>query len=316
MSETTNTAKASGKAHRTGISLMELAEMFPDETAATVWFENARWPNGRVCADCASADTYEAPNRKPQPYRCSGCKQYFLVRTGTVLANSRLPLRKWAFAVYLVLTNLNSVSSMKLHCDLKVTQKTAWFMLHRIRQVWVQDRAVRFAGPVEVYETNVGRSERNKYESARIRAGRGPVGKVAVVGIKDRDSGKVAARVVENVVGPTLRGFVHDHTTPDAEVFTDEARADRGLPNHSSVSHSSREYVGGDVHTNGVESSWSMLKRAHKGTFHKLSEKHLQRYVDEFVGRSNIRELDTEAQMTSVVRSMCGRRLTDEQLVA
>ncbi len=149
-----------------------------------------------------------------------------------------------------------------------------------------------------------------------IRAGRGPVGKIAVVGIKDRDSGKVAAKIVESVDGPTLRSFVHDHTTMDAEVFTDEHRAYRGLANHSTVSHSTREYVRGDVHTNGVESSWSMLKRAHKATFHKLSEEHLQRYVDEFVGRSNIRELDTGAQMESVVQAMCGRRLTYNELIA
>ena len=130
---------APGKHYREGISLMELTEMFPDEDAAVAWFETVRWADGRRCPHCGVTDTYGTPNRRPMPYRCSGCKTYFSVRTGSVLANSRLPLRKWAFAIYLVLTNLKSVSSMKLHRDLGVTQKTAWFMLHRIRQAWIQD---------------------------------------------------------------------------------------------------------------------------------------------------------------------------------
>ncbi len=186
---------------------MELGEMFPDETTATAWFEQARWPDGRVCGHCGSDDTYGTPNRKPQPYRCSGCKQYFSARTGTVLAHSRLPLRKWAFAVYLVLTNLKSVSSIKLRRDLKVTQKTAWFMLHRIRAAWVQDQTVRFAGPVEVDETYVGRLERNKHESRRNRAGRGPVGKMAVVGqsnIRELDTGAQMESVVQAMCGRRL----------------------------------------------------------------------------------------------------------------
>ena len=298
-----------GKHYRQGISLMELTTMFPDEDAAVVWFEQVRWADDRRCPHCGSEATAETPNRKPMPYRCSGCKTYFSVRTGTVLQSSRLPLRKWAFAVYLVLTNLKSVSSMKLHRDLGVTQKTAWFMLHRIREAWVQDTAVSFEGPVEVDETYVGGLERNKHDHTRVHAGRGPVGKTAVVGVKDRASGQVAARVVARVDGPTLRGFVAEHTAPTAEVYTDDASAYKGLARHSTIRHSAGEYVDGDVHTNGVESCWSMLKRAHKGTFHKMSKKHLQRYVDEFVARANIREFGTRVQMESVVRSMVGRRL-------
>ena len=130
--------KAPGKAHRVGISIIELTEMFPDEASAVRWFEAIRWPEERHCGHCGSIETSEVPNAKPMPYWCKSCRSYFSVRTGTTIEKSRLPLRKWAFATYLYVTNLKGVSSMKLHRDLKVTQKTAWFMLHRLREAWGQ----------------------------------------------------------------------------------------------------------------------------------------------------------------------------------
>ena len=132
------TRKAPSKSHRTGISVMELAEMFPDEESAVRWFEETRWPDGRHCPRCGSVKTKDVPNAKPMPYWCRDCYSYFSVRTGTSIQNSRLPLRKWAFATYLFVTSLKGVSSMKLHRDLKVTQKTAWFMLHRLREAWAE----------------------------------------------------------------------------------------------------------------------------------------------------------------------------------
>ena len=126
--------KAPGKSHREGISIIELTEMFPDEASAIKWFEDTRWPDGeRHCGHCGSTETKEVPSAKPMPYWCKACRSYFSVRTGSMLQSSRLPLRKWVFAVYLYVTCLKGVSSMKLHRDLKVTQKTAWFMLHRLR---------------------------------------------------------------------------------------------------------------------------------------------------------------------------------------
>ena len=139
-----------GKSHRKGISLLDLATMFPTEEAATEWFEKQMWPTGRACPKCGGTETSEVPNRKPMPYWCKGCRSYFSVRTGTALERSKVPLRKWAFAVYIVTTSLKSVSSMKLHRDLGVTQKTAWFMLHRLREAWASDGAGSFGGPVEV----------------------------------------------------------------------------------------------------------------------------------------------------------------------
>ena len=168
---------APGKAHREGISLIELTEMFPDEKSAVAWFENIRWPEGeKHCPHCGSLRISAIPSGKPMPYRCKDCRSHFSVRTGTMMEASRLPLRKWAFAVYLYVTNLKGVSSMKLHRDLKVTQKTAWFMLHRLRDAWDQSGLDAFTGPIEVDETHIGGKRKNAQIQAqaneRARAGR------------------------------------------------------------------------------------------------------------------------------------------------
>ena len=222
---------APGKAFRQGISLIQLMDVFPTEDAAREWFEGIYWPDQRHCGHCDSTRTRPTKTGKPMPYWCSDCRKYFSVKTGTAMADSNIPLRKWAIGIYLCLTSLKSVSSMKLHRDLGIGQKAAWFMLHRLREAWAEELGDPFDGPVEVDETYVGGRRENMPKAKR------------------------------------------EQLAPGATVYTDEARAYRALPTmfnrltHETVNHSAEEYVRGEVHTNGVESFWSMFKRAYKGTF-------------------------------------------------
>ena len=299
------------------MSLIELMGMFPTEDAATKWFEDVLWAGERCCGKCGSVETREVPKRKPMPYWCPDCRSYFSVRTGTAIARSNVPLRKWAIAIYLCLTSLKSVSSMKLHRDLGVSQKTAWFMLHRIREAWAEQLPGAFAGPVEADETFVGGRAKNMHAAKRKQlTGRGGADKMAVAGVKDRATGRVRASVVERVDGPTLTGFVEAHSAPDAIVYTDEATAYKTLANRHAVKHGVGEWVRDQIHINGMESFWSMLKRAHMGTFHKLSPKHLDRYVQEFAGKHNMRNSGTFAQMRHTVARLVGRTLLYRDLVA
>ena len=303
--------KAPGQAHRKGISLFQATQMFSTEDKAEAWFVKQRWGRkDRIrCPHCDSKRIQTKANRKPQPWRCLECKRHFSVKTNTFMHASNIPLAKWGLAIYLFTTSLKGVSSMKLHRDLGISQTSAWHMAHRIRKGW-SDAHRKFAGPVEADEAYIGGKEDRKHEYKRLNPGGGAKGKAAVAGIKDRATNQVQARVIDRADADTLTQFVHQHSEKDALVFTDESPAYNRLNRaHFAVKHSVKEFVNGMAHTNGMESFWATIKRAYVGVYHHFSEKHLQRYIDEFTGRHNLRPLDTEEQMGLMVQLGVGQTL-------
>ena len=305
--------KAPGKAHRKGITLAQLLKQYPDDAAAEDWFVQQRWPNGVACPHCGDTDIQERPAHPKMRFRCRGCHKFFSVKTGSLMQGSNIGYQAWLIAM---LTNLKGTSSMKLHRDLGITQKSAWYMAHRIREAWAEKQPP-FNGPVEVDETFVGGLEGNKHANKKLKGGRGTVGKTPVVGARDRETGKIVAMPVPNTDQKTLKAFVTSTVSSDATVYTDDHSGYNNIPNeHETVRHGIGEYVRDQVHTNSVESFWAMFKRGHKGTYHKMSKKHLHRYVDEFGGRHNQRPMDTSDQMTSLAQGMDRKRLKFSELIA
>ena len=296
------------------LGIVELLERFPDEDSARKWFEDLRWPDGkRDCPHCGSLDTYCVPNENPLPYHCRDCHKYFSVKTGTVMRRSKIPLQKWLYAMYLLTSNPKGASSLKIARELNIPQNTAWMMAQKIREGWVEDR--KLTGTVEVDETFIGGKESNKPPHKRTFK-QGPVGKTIVIGMKSREENKIIAKVIPTRSKKTMQGFIKEHVSPKAMIYTDDHRGYIGLPfEHESVNHSRREYVRGSAHTNGIEGFWATLKRGYHGTYHCMSPKHLERYVTEFAGRHNVKDLDTIDQMAFLAKGIVGKKLTYKELV-
>ena len=236
--------KAPGKSKRKGLTLLELTQMFPDDRTAEEWFIKTRWSSGVACMECGSLNIQVRPTRKPQPYRCRDCRKDFSVKTGTLMQGSNLGFRIWAIAIYIYTTGIKGTSSMKLHRDLGITQKTAWHLAHRIREAWEEETAPLFPGPVEVDEVYIGGKESNRHLSKKWGIRGGTRGKTAVVGVRDRGLNQISTQVVEDTTKTELHEVIRDRTIKGAKVYTDQNPSYRGLPNREAVRHNIGEYVG------------------------------------------------------------------------
>ena len=309
-------------ASKTPKTLQDAIQHFSNYENCKEFMVELRWPDGKVtCPQCGSE--HVSYLEKARVWKCYSKhdRPKFSLKTGTIFEDSPIPLAKWLPVVWLIASAKNGISSWEIHRAIGVTQKTAWFMLHRARLAMQDDRSGgKLGGEIEVDETYIGGAARNMHPERKKRALQGKGGgyshKTGVQGILERD-GKIRVEILENTHGVTLRGNVKKHVEKGSTVYTDEAQAYFGLQadyNHETINHLI-SYVDGNVHTNGIENFWSLLKRTLNGTYVSVEPFHLFRYVDEQAFRFNNRKpMNDSNRFTYLMRKIVGKRLTYAEL--
>lgn len=298
-------------------TLLEAIKFFSDTDTCIQVFASFRWENGiPVCPKCESTETSFLKTRKI--WKCKRCKKQFSVKVGTIFEDSPIGLDKWLMAIWMIGNCKNGISSYEIHREIGVTQKTAWFMLHRIRRAMETGSFQKLSGNVEVDETFIGGKAKNMHKDKREKLiqGRGSVGKTAVMGLLER-KGRVLAKVIQSTDRETLHTEVKNNVESGINLFTDEWRSYRGLDEqyvHQVINHGV-EYVRGNVHTNGIENFWSLLKRTIKGTYVSVEPFHLGRYLAEQTFRFNERKGTNLDRFEKMLAGVSGKKLTYKELI-
>ena len=284
-------------------SLFDLMDAFPDEQTCLDHLRSIRWKDGEFCPHCGCGRIMHFGDKKT--FKCSDCRQRFSIKVGTIFQDTKLPLRKWFMAIWLITNHSKGIASTTLAKDLKITQKSAWFVLHRLRHAAsIPSFAAPLAGEVEADTTFVGGKQKNKHANKKTPGSQGGANKAVVIGVIQRD-GELRTEHVSDAKAATLQGSIRRNVKAKSCLLTDEARSFAGLSKdylHLAVNHSAGEYVrlGGFVHTNSIEAVWALLKRQIYGIHHWVSDKHLKRYLAEMTWRYNRRDRGVMDRMNAL----------------